>query len=102
MIERTEHEWGVRLTEKPFSTPQHGHMTIQADVHKPPRGQRKQVYVTFRGTAGDPFRYADARTWQAAYSALIAEVDDVADELAPKKKATKKAAKKKAKRKKKS
>ena len=92
MIERSEHEWGVRLIVRPFRTPQHASMTLQADIHKPPRGQRKQVYVTFRGTAGDPLRYADARTWQAAYSALIAEVDNVADELAPKRKVKKKKA----------
>lgn len=92
MIERSKHEWGVRLVVRPFSTPQHSDLTMQADVHTPPKGQRKQVYVTFRGTVGTPLRYADARTWQMAYAALIAEVDKVADELAP---AKKRAAKKK-------
>ncbi len=98
-MERSKHEWGLRLIARPFSTAKFSDLMIQADVHKPSRGHaRKQVYVTFRGTSGDSLRYADARTWQAAYTALLAEVDKVVDEFTPKKKATKKVAKKAAKK----
>ena len=90
MIERSKHEWGVRLIVHPFNTPRHSDMMMQADVHRPPKNQRKQVYVTFRGTAGEPLRYTDSRTWQAAYNALLAEVDKVAEELDSKKRAARK------------
>ena len=94
-MDRTDHEWGVRLILKPLSTPQHKTMSMQADIHKTMKVKGKKVYVTFRGTAGNPLPYADARTWHAAYSSLLAEADSVADELTPKKKAAKKTAKKK-------
>jgi len=82
-IERTDQDWGVQLIIAPFHTKRHKHLTIQADIHKPPPGQRREVWISFRGVAPqDKFRPTDARIWHAAMGAMLAEIEKVANELA--------------------
>lgn len=86
-IERTDQDWGVRLTIAPFHTKRHQHLEIQADVHKPPPGQKQEVWVSFRGVAPqDKFRMTDARIWHAAMGAMLTQIEKVVDELAKKRK----------------
>ena len=83
MIQREERDWGVRLLVRPFSVAKYAPMEIQVDIHKP---HGKRVFVRFSGTT-ETLRFSDARIWQSAYSAILAEAEKVAQELAPKKKA---------------
>ena len=82
-IERTDLDWGVRLIVAPFRTKRHQHLEIQTDVHKPPRGQKQEVWISFRGVAPqDKFRPTDARIWHAAMAAMLTQIEEVANELA--------------------
>jgi len=84
MIERQNRQWGVRLLVRPFSARKYADLEIQADVHKPPTGQRKDIKITFRAPS-EPLRLTDARIWMAAMAAIVEEAEKVAEELAPKK-----------------
>jgi len=82
-IERTDLDWGVRLIIAPFHTKRHQHLEIQADVHRPPSGQKQEVWISFRGVAPqDRFRPTDARIWHAAMGAMLTRIEEVANELA--------------------
>ena len=91
MIEREEHEGTVSLIVKPLAGGELlSLMRIRADIHKP-QGNRRDphIEVFFHGSAyagrGGRMSVSDARTWDAALNALVAEAEKVADEMRSKK-----------------
>ena len=93
MIERETFDWGVRLTAHPFKGTENAALVIRSEIalFKPGRGC--EVRITFpAASTQNPLRLLDARTWDAAMTAIIEQTQAVQAELRP---AAKKATKKK-------
>jgi hypothetical protein len=89
MIGREEHEGTVTLIVQPLAGGElRSLMRIRAEV-RPPAGNRRrpQIDIFFHGSAhagkGGRMSVSDARTWIAAFRALIAEAEKVADDMQP-------------------
>ena len=85
MIHRTEESWGTKLSVAPFaqSGGLQGMMRIDADIHKPRGKTGPEIKVFFHSTAytGKYISASDARTWGMALNALVAEAEQIAEEM---------------------
>jgi hypothetical protein len=73
MIQREETDWGVRLVDKPFTSPvENAEMYIQADIMRPQsKSSRAEVAFWFSGTTVQrPLRAADVIIWREHLNAV--------------------------------
>ena len=69
MITREEHDWGVKLTTRPFSGRD---MQLAAEISHPKPSKGVLVTITFSGTQiPGPLKIVEAQTWVEALRALI-------------------------------
>ncbi len=75
MIQREEHDWGVRLIVRPFPPIQkHAEMEIRVDISNPRPKHGPEIKVWFHGTiTPEPLVYSESIIWADALRAANAE-----------------------------
>jgi len=81
-MQRESFEWGVRLTEQPFSVGDHSQLTIQSDIGEYHPGRGNDIRITFPGVGvASPMRLLDAQVWAEALRAVVAETRAVVAQM---------------------
>lgn len=87
-MERSEHDWGVRLVMRPFASDDapFSQMEIEAEINTPRPGRAPTIAVRFTGAAvHNTLKITYAVIWANALQAVMSKAREVASSMKPKK-----------------